>query len=274
VRVHARPFPLTTAQGRETTALRQLSQLKNGPRVQVSGLKWVLDGTPYERAAALRTDYRDKPGWKGELNFTEAEVAKMVQEGIDFKQPLLFHCAGDRSAEVVLNALNANKTTSWPTQRVRIEHGDGVVGDLIPKAKQLGVVVVQNPTHFTEPTLFGPRWGSQMQPLRSLLAAGIPVALGSDGPMNPFLNIMLALVHPANPAEAITSQQAVQAYTAGSAYAEFAEKDKGTLSVGKLADLAVLSQDIFAVPPPELLKTTSVLTIIGGKIVHDTKVLK
>ena len=83
-----------------------------------------------------------------------------------------------------------------------------------------------------------------------------------------------AVIDPANPAEAITSQQAVQAYTAGSAYAEFAEKDKGTLAVGKLADLVVLSQDIFAVPPPELPKTTSLLTIVGGKIVHDAKVLK
>jgi predicted amidohydrolase YtcJ len=273
VRVHARPYPLTTHQGRETTALRQLSQLKTGPRVQVSGLKWVLDGTPYERGAALRTDYRDQPGWKGELNFTEAEVAKMVQEGLDWKQPMLFHCAGDRAAEVVLNALDANKKVSWPAQRVRIEHGDGVINDLVPRAKRLGVVVVQNPTHFSEP-LFQARWGNQMQPLRSLLAAGIPVAIGSDGPMNPFLNIMFAVINPANPAEAITSQQAVQAYTAGSAYAEFAEKDKGTLSVGQLADLAVLSQDIFAVPPPELPKTTSVLTIIGGKIVHDAKVLK
>ncbi|MBC6606155.1 amidohydrolase [Hymenobacter sp. BT188] len=278
VRVHARPFPLTTPQGRETTELRKLitpPMPKLGPRVQVSGLKWVLDGTPYERGAALRTAYRDRPNWKGELNFKEDEVAKMVQEGLDWKQPMLFHCAGDRAAEVVLNALEANDTNvNWPARRVRIEHGDGVVGDLIPRARRLGVVVVQNPTHFSEPALFGARWGNKMQPLRSLLAAGVPVALGSDGPMNPFLNIMFAVIDPANPAEAITSQQAVQAYTAGSAYAEFAEKDKGTLAVGKLADLVVLSQDIFAVPPPELPKTTSLLTIVGGKIVHDAKVLK
>ncbi|WP_133271522.1 amidohydrolase [Hymenobacter radiodurans] len=258
VRVHARPFPLTTPQGRETTELRKLltpPMPKLGPRVQVSGIKWVLDGTPYERGAALRTAYRDQPNWKGELNFKEDEVGKMVQEGLDWKQPLLFHCAGDRAAEVVFDALEANETNvNWPARRVRIEHGDGVVGDLIPRAKRLGVVVVQNPTHFTEPALFGQRWGNKMQPLRSLLAAGIPVALGSDGPMNPFLNIMLAGINPANPAEAITGHQAVQAYTAGSAYAEFAEKDKGTLAVGKLADLAVLSQDIFSVPPPNCQK--------------------
>jgi hypothetical protein len=111
------------------------------------------------------------------------------------------------------------------------------------------------------------------QPLRSLLDAGIPVALGSDGPMNPYLNIMLASIDPDRPKEAMTREQAVIAYTLTSAYAEFREKDKGTLEPNKLADLAVLSQDIFSVPPPDLQKTTSVLTIVGGKVVYDSKVL-
>jgi predicted amidohydrolase YtcJ len=109
--------------------------------------------------------------------------------------------------------------------------------------------------------------------LRSLLAAGIPVALGSDGPMNPYLNIMLACMHPSNPPEAITREQAVIAYTLTSAYAEFQEKEKGSLEPGKLADLAVLSQDIFSVPFPDLPKTESVLTLVGGKIAYDAKVV-
>ncbi|MCB2376401.1 amidohydrolase [Hymenobacter sp. BT635] len=276
LRIHARPFATTTAQGRQTTEQRQLSKLPAyGPKVRVSGLKWVLDATPYERGAALRYDYLDQPGWRGQLNFSAAEVAKIVQEGLSWKQPLLFHCAGDRAAEQVLTTLESyGPKVSWPQQRVRIEHGDGVVDDLLPRAKKLGVVVVQNPTHFTEPELFHRRWKTSMQPLRSLLTAGVPLALGSDGPLNPFLNIMLASITPSNPAEAITRQQAVQAYTAGSAFAEFAEKDKGSITAGKLADVAVLSQDIFALPPPELPKTTSVLTILGGKVVHDAKALK
>jgi predicted amidohydrolase YtcJ len=110
----------------------------------------------------------------------------------------------------------------------------------------------------------------RLQLLKSLLEAGIPLALGSDGPMNPYLNIMLASMHPNRPSQAITREQAVSAYTSGSAYAEFAEKDKGTLEPGKLADLAVLSQDIFKVPPPELPKTKSVLTLVGGKIVYQS----
>jgi predicted amidohydrolase YtcJ len=106
-----------------------------------------------------------------------------------------------------------------------------------------------------------------------LLAAGIPVALGSDGPMNPYLNIMLASLHPNRPSEAITREQAVIAYTLTSAYAEFAEKDKGSLEPGKLADLAVLSQDIFTVDASDLPKTESVLTMVGGKIVYDANAI-
>jgi predicted amidohydrolase YtcJ len=81
------------------------------------------------------------------------------------------------------------------------------------------------------------------------------------------------LRRPGKPSEAITREQAVGAYTLGSAYAGFAENDRGSLATGKLADLAVLSQDIFPVPAPELPQTESVLTMLGGKIVYDAKAL-
>src|SRR5207249_7566233 len=119
-----------------------------------------------------------------------------------------------------------------------------------------------------------PDVASAAQPLRSLLAAGFPIALGSDGPMNPYLNIMLAVAHPMNPAEALSREQAVLAYTRGSAYAELAERETGTLAPGMLADLAVLSQDIFTVPLGELPKTESVLTLVGGKAIYDAGVVQ
>ena len=106
-----------------------------------------------------------------------------------------------------------------------------------------------------------------------MLAARIPVALGSDGPTNPYLNIMFASLDPNRPSEAITREQAVVAYTLTSAYAEFAEKDKGSLEPGKLADLTVLSQDIFTVDVSDLPKTESVLTMVGGKVVYDGKAI-
>src|SRR5204862_91373 len=121
---------------------------------------------------------------------------------------------------------------------------------------------------------YGPGRTGAAQPLRSLLAAGVPIALGSDGPMNPYLNIMFAVTHPVNPGEALDREQAVLAYTRGSAYAEFAEREKGMLAPGMLADLAVLSQDIFTVPLGELAKTESVLTLVGGKVAYDAGVVK
>lgn len=92
--------------------------------------------------------------------------------------------------------------------------------------------------------------------------------------MNPFLNLMFAGIHTVRPSEAISREEAVIAYTRGSAYAEFAEQKKGTLAVGMLADLAVLSADIFTVPSEQLPGTTSVLTFVGGKVIHDAGVVK
>jgi len=227
---------------------------------------------------AVRGEFRDRPGWSGTVNFPESEIRSMLRETIARQDQSLLHAVGDKTVEAVLNAMEAvdGDLSHWPARRVRIEHGDGLLPDLVPRAKTLGVVVVQNPTHF-DPGVshFFERFGTNHPylSLRSLAAAGIPLAFGSDGPMNPGLNLLFAHLHPARSGEGLTREQAVVAYTRGSAFAEFAEQDKGTLAAGKLADLAVLSQDIFTVPPPEVPKTVSVLTLVGGKIVHDSRVI-
>jgi predicted amidohydrolase YtcJ len=276
IRVRAILFSDTDPRGRDLSEIGELrKQRTTPPRVKVSGIKWILDGTPFERGAALRNQYLDRPDWKGKLLFDEREVASMVREALSSEQQFLVHCAGDRCAEVVLDAMEkTGRKINWKQKRWRIEHGDGVVGNLVPRASRLGMVVVQNPIHFIYPELFRKRWGAGMMPLRSLLVAGIHVALGSDGPMNPYLNIMLATVHPYSPKEAITREQAVEAYTRGSAYAEFAEAEKGTIATGKLADLTILSQDIFSARADELPRTQSLLTIVGGKVVYDAGALR
>ncbi|HEU4902024.1 MAG TPA: amidohydrolase [Flavisolibacter sp.] len=272
IRIRVIRFPGSSAAGRELSQWSR--QYPVTPKLQVSGMKWVLDATPLERDAFMRTAYSDKKGWRGRLNFPLDTVRKMLAEGFASREQLLLHIVGDSTPNVVLNEMKkAAAEQAWKEKRVRFEHSDGLLADQWKSAKQMGIVVVVNPSHFTFAEVNHARIGEQRaahyQPLRSLIEAGIPVAIGSDGPNNPYLNIMFAAIHPTNPREAITREQAVIAYTRGSAYAEFREKQKGMLKAGMLADLAVLSQDIFHVPLPDLPRTSSLLTIIGGQIVFD-----
>ena len=273
IRLRVIPFLLTDSAGLKSDEW-QLVDSNPAPRVVVSGVKWIFDGTPLERLALMRTPYADRAGWYGQLEFPADTMRAILARALATRQPLHLHVVGDSTAKLVLDMMQTLAPDSvWRPLRVRFEHGDGVSGDLIPVAKRLGIVVVQNPTHFAfAPGVMQKRFGGTppgYQGVRSLLAAGIPLALGSDGVNNPFLNIMFATIHPNDPAESLTREQAVTAYTRGSAYAEFAEGEKGTISPGMLADMAVLTQDIFTVPGERLPGTRSVLTLVGGKIVYD-----
>jgi predicted amidohydrolase YtcJ len=273
VRFRAVPYLMTDAGGRRLAEWRDVERAP-APLSVISGAKWVLDATPIERDALMRAPYADRPGWHGRLDFPPDTVRAILAEALTGREQLMLHVAGDSTLRVAFAAMQALAPDSaWRRLRVRIEHGDWLAGDLLPVARRLGVVVVQNPSHFAfDPAMLRARFGRvppEFQQSRSVLAAGVPVAFGSDGPRSPFLNLMFAVTHPTNPGEALTREQAVVAYTRGSAYAEFAERDKGTLAPGMLADLAVLSQDIFTVPAEALPGTTSVLTLVGGSVVHD-----
>jgi len=229
---------------------------------RTSGIKWVLDGTPLEKGAAVRTPYEG--GGTGVLNFTN--LTGLIKAGLNVNQQLLFHGAGDQAVATLLKALQATPGVNWPSLRPRIEHADGLLPDLDAQARNLGVVAVLNPTHFEARTLY-PQ--GRFMRAKSLLAIPLKVAIGSDGVLNPYLNILLAVERADNnPREALTREEAVAAYTSGSAFAE-GQDNKGVLAPGKLADLAVLNQDIFTIPANQLPDTFSVLTIIGGKIVHE-----
>jgi predicted amidohydrolase YtcJ len=276
IRVRVIPMAATTPTGRILADGKPVAK-NPAPNITVSGIKWMLDGVPVENtftprlmsplaggSAGLEAAFRQLP-----LIFPASEMPLMLKEALSSHQQLLLHVSGTLSATNMLQFMEASGgATTWAPQRVRFEHGDGLLPDLISKVKDLGIVVVQNPSHLAGMKKLVGGTFTEAQPLKSLLDAGVPLGLGSDGPANPYLNIMLASMHPNRPSEAITREQAVIAYTAGSAYAEFAEHDKGTLEPGKLADLAVLSQDIFKVPPPKLPETMAVLTMVGGKIVY------
>lgn len=264
------PFEMTTSGTRETT---WTGAKGDSGLLTVSGRKWILDGTPIERLALVRTPYADRARWHGRANFPYDTLRAMLQEAVRGNWQPMFHAVGDSSIALVINAMRATAPDStWRRLRPRLEHADMLMADQIADVKALGIVIVQNPSHLTLPLLVT-RWGPQRMArvdiIKSIVAAGIPFALGSDGPVNPYLNIMFATLNPMNPAEALTREQAVRAYTVGSAYAEGMERDKGTLMVGKLADLTVLSQDIFAVPPDALPATTSLFTLVGGKATLD-----
>lgn len=279
IRVRIIRMPGTTPAGRDVQEGRPSPRSSN-PLITVSGTKWLLDGTPLEGTFAPRNDQTpmEDVALHEQMTFPQTELSDMLRETLRDHDQLMLHVSAYTPAVAMLSAMqSAGGAQVWARQRVRFEHGDGLTPDLIPRVKEMGIIVVQNPVHLAGanviPDIRVTLEKLKAQPLRSLLAAGIPLAFGSDGPMNPYLNIMFASVDPDRPSEAISREQAVVAYTLTSAYAEFAEKDNGSLEGGKLADLTVLSQDIFTIGVPDLPKTQSVLTMVGGKVVYDSGVL-
>ena len=245
------------------------------PLITVSGTKWLMEGTPDEEYAEQFEPYPNRPNWYGKMNYTIPDVEKMIREAVNRHDQLMFHIVGDKSVGKLLDLME-KMNIDWKPLRPRFEHADKI--DYLPKyleqAKRMGIIVIENPTNFSENFPTVRKTSPFDMAMKTLLLKGIPLGIGSDGPFNPFLNIMFAVSHPRRPSEAISREEAVIAYTATNAFAEFEERNKGTLTVGKVADLAVLSQDIFEISVPALLQTKSVLTMVNGKIVYDAQVLK
>ena len=135
-------------------------------RVTPSGMKWILDGTPVERSAALREPYADFPG-RGRFNPTLAELRRIALRGLlgaPARNQLLFHAFGDRAIDNALGILDRTAPgPAWRRLRPRIEHGDMIQPEHLPRARRLGAIVVQNPTHFSLEDS-SPPWGPSAPP--------------------------------------------------------------------------------------------------------------
>lgn len=246
------------------------------PTMHISGVKWVLDGTPVEQLALMRQPYADRPGWYGRANFPLDTLRAIVRDALRRREQPMLHAVGDSTIALLITAMRAEAPDSvWRTLRPRLEHADALGRDQLADIRKLGIIVVQNPAHLAIPPIMNARWGPErlrrIDMMRSLLDSGVTLAIGSDGPLEPGINVMLATLHPNVPSEALTREQAVVAYTRTAAFAAFAEKERGTIAPGMLADLAVLSQDLFTVTPDKLPATMSVLTMLGGQIVHERR---
>lgn len=237
-----------------------------GPRVVVSGRKWILDGTPIEQLGFVRRPYPGRGDYRGRLDFPVDSIRAMLADALKTDEVMALHISGDSTAAVVLSLMESLAPDSvWRSHRLRFEHLGALTPDMWPRAAAKGIVNVANLQLLPPPVVSK---NLPPIPLAAIVPVGLQMGLGSDGePRSPFVGLYYAMSFPTEPK--LSRERLVRLYTIGSAYAERKEHDKGTLTSGKLADLAVLSQDIFTVPVEQLPKTESVLTMIGGRIEFD-----
>jgi predicted amidohydrolase YtcJ len=259
VRTRIIAMPGSTEMGR---SLREWSNTYTQitPASYISGIKYIIDGTSLEQSALMTKPYPNRKDWYGRLDYPVDTIKQILKEALTSDRQLMMHIVGDSATNIVLALMkDLGSSDQWKKKRVRIEHGVGVVTEQTAKAiSDMGIVIVHTPQY------------GMGSPLHDWLSMGIQIAVGPDGVINPYLGILFMTTQQKNPKENLTREQAVVAYTKGSAYAEFAEKDKGRLAKGMLADFAVLSQDVFVVPAQQLAATHSVMTVIGGKIIYQS----
>ncbi|MBA2303464.1 MAG: amidohydrolase family protein [Acidobacteria bacterium] len=213
IRMRLIAFPMTAP-----SAWRQPAPGRSSGRVTVSGTKWILDGTPIERLMFLRRPYEDAPSTRGRVNFSDADLRMFLTRALASREQPMFHVVGDAAIDMLLAALEATGGEKWAPLRPRIEHGDMFESAHVERARRMGVVLVQNPSHFMLASVMRSRLGarsSRMSAVKSLVAAGVPLAIGSDGPMNPFFDLMFAVINETNPGEALTLEQALAPTLAG-----------------------------------------------------------
>jgi len=269
--------------------------------------KYIVDGAFSPHSAWLAEPYAGEPDNLGKATLEPQKLEQIVKQAALHNRQIAFHAIGDRAVHEVVNAVEKISVDyPWITRmRLRLEHAQLIQPEDIMRIKKLGILVAAQPTALAQPEkdykMLGEKRFGLIYPYNSLLKAGVKLSFGSDIPgeieYNPLVAIERAVtrrgaasvgstaygrsardsaggVHKAgqyasyNQSERISPAEALYCYTMGSAYAEHMEKQKGSLSPGKLADLVVLAEDPTRVQATSISRIPVLMTMVGGKIVY------
>jgi len=263
-----------------------------GEMLRVGGLKAFSDGSLGSTTALFYDPYKDAPDTRGipsDEMFPEGAMLERVRGADRAGLQVLVHAIGDRANDLILSIFEQVEKENGPRdRRFRIEHAQHIRPQDIPRFARDKVIASMQPYHAIDDGRWAEkRIGSERAKttyaFRSLLDSGATLAFGTDwtvAPLNPLLSVYGAVTrrtidgkNPNGwiPQQKITVDEAVRAYTVGSAYAEFQESVKGTITPGKLADLVILSRDIFSIDPVEIENVKVLMTIVDGRVVYEER---
>lgn len=253
----------------------------------IGNLKGYVDGSLGSHTAAMLAPFTDAPGDAGLFVTPPESLAAWTRGAAAAGLQVSVHAIGDRAIRTQLDVYERVARALGPAdRRWRIEHAQHLAAADVPRFAALGVVASMQPYHAIDDgrwadRVIGPERARLTYAFKALLDARAPLAFGSDwyvAPPTPLEGIYAAVTrrtldgrHPNGwvPEQRITVEQALRAYTLGGAFAEFAERDRGTLEAGKLADFAVVDRDLTRAAPEALREARVLLTVAGGRVVYE-----
>jgi predicted amidohydrolase YtcJ len=267
--------------------------MQRGPHgegaVRVRGVKHYMDGALGSRGAALLAPYADAPTTSGLLVTPPDVLRAFLRDARARGVQIVTHAIGDRGNRLVLDAYRdtfADDPDALRAARWRIEHAQVIAPEDIPRFAQMGVIASMQPSHAISdlhfaPSRLGPERLDGAYAWRSLLDSGAVICAGSDAPVekgDPLIEFYAA-VHRhdlsgfAGPdwrlEQRVTREEALRMLTAAPAYAAFSEAERGTIEVGKRADLSAFSADLMNAEPSAIPSARAVLTISDGRVTHE-----
>ncbi len=263
-------------------------QTKDVAAVKALGLRQIggcgqvmVDGDFGPHTAALLEPYLDEPDTRGTLYYEDSGLNEFVSTAHNAGLQVALHCIGSGAIEQLLNAYEYSlQETPRDEHRHRIEHFQLPAPGQAARARRLGLSLATQPSfnhfwpHHTDyPEALGWPRALRLDPIRSLIEEKLPVAFGSDSPvtpMRPLLWVHSAVNH-SNESERIPVERALHMATAAGSWAAFEENEKGTLEVGKLGDLVILSEDPASVPAERIKDIQVQKTIVGGRVVFEAQ---